>query len=116
MTNAEWSEINFSEALWTIPEEHMKRRNSRLGVPVAAGADIVIAENLCWRIGVRPLVAVRFGPADEQPGAQPCADADLSTQKKGKPLAKPSPHDLRRTASTLLHEAGHDTDYLLINH
>lgn len=29
---------------------------------------------------------------------------------EGKPLGKFSPHDLRRTASTLLHEAGYNTN------
>lgn len=28
LTNATWSEINFTEALWTIPKERMKRRNT----------------------------------------------------------------------------------------
>lgn len=30
----------------------------------------------------------------------------------GKPLADFSPHDLRRTASTQLHEAGYNTDWI----
>lgn len=30
LTNATWSEINFSEALWTIPKERMKRRSQHL--------------------------------------------------------------------------------------
>lgn len=30
LINATWSEINFSEALWTIPKERMKRRNPHL--------------------------------------------------------------------------------------
>src|SRR5690606_37166515 len=30
LTNATWSEINFSEALWTVPKERMKRRNPHL--------------------------------------------------------------------------------------
>ncbi|WP_444543535.1 tyrosine-type recombinase/integrase [Laribacter hongkongensis] len=33
-------------------------------------------------------------------------------QKEGKPLTKFGPHDLRRTASTLLHEAGYNTDWI----
>lgn len=33
-------------------------------------------------------------------------------QKEGEPLAKFCPHDLRRTASTLLHEAGYNTDWI----
>lgn len=30
LTNATWNEINFNEALWTIPKERMKRRNPHL--------------------------------------------------------------------------------------
>jgi len=30
LSNATWSEVNFSEALWTIPKERMKRRNPHL--------------------------------------------------------------------------------------
>lgn len=33
-------------------------------------------------------------------------------QKEGQPLAKFGPHDLRRTASILLHEAGYNTDWI----
>ena len=33
-------------------------------------------------------------------------------QKEGQPLTKFGPHDLRRTASTLLHEAGYNTDWI----
>lgn len=33
-------------------------------------------------------------------------------QKNGETLAKFGPHDLRRTASTLLHEAGYNTDWI----
>ena len=35
-----------------------------------------------------------------------------AAQKDAKPLAKFGPHDLRRTASTLLHEAGYNTDWI----
>lgn len=33
-------------------------------------------------------------------------------QKEGKALTKFGPHDLRRTVSTLLHEAGYNTDWI----
>ena len=33
-------------------------------------------------------------------------------QKEGELLPKFGPHDLRRTASTLLHEAGYNTDWI----
>lgn len=35
-----------------------------------------------------------------------------AAQKDGKSLTKFGPHDLRRTASTLLHEAGYNTDWI----
>ncbi len=35
-----------------------------------------------------------------------------AAQKDGKSLSKFGPHDLRRTASTLLHEAGYNTDWI----
>ncbi len=33
-------------------------------------------------------------------------------EKEGKPLSKFGPHDLRRTSSTLLHEAGYNSDWI----
>lgn len=35
-----------------------------------------------------------------------------ATQKDGQSLSKFGPHDLRRTASTLLHEEGYNTDWI----
>lgn len=35
-----------------------------------------------------------------------------TVQKEGQSLSKFGPHDLRRTASTLLHEAGYNTDWI----
>ncbi|MGC8732940.1 MAG: tyrosine-type recombinase/integrase, partial [Halothiobacillaceae bacterium] len=35
-----------------------------------------------------------------------------AAQEDGKPLGKFCVHDLRRTASTLLHEAGYNTDWI----
>lgn len=43
LTNATWSEINFSEALWTIPKERMKRRNPHLVFLSGQAMDILIA-------------------------------------------------------------------------
>jgi integrase len=52
---------------------------------------------------------------------QPMSNATLNrvlelvytqAQKDGKELGKFGPHDLRRTASTLLHEAGYNTDWI----
>src|SRR5690606_40223467 len=43
LTKATWSEINFSEALWTIPKERMKRRNPHLVFLSRQALDIFIA-------------------------------------------------------------------------
>ena len=43
LTNATWSEINFSEALWTTPKERMKRRNPHLVFLSQQALDIFIA-------------------------------------------------------------------------
>lgn len=43
LTNATWSELNFSEALWTIPKERMKRRNSHVVYLSQQALDIFIA-------------------------------------------------------------------------
>ncbi|KPW94214.1 Integrase [Pseudomonas syringae pv. castaneae] len=43
LTNATWSEINFSEALWTIPKERMKRRNPHLVFLSRQALDFFIA-------------------------------------------------------------------------
>ena len=43
VTNATWNEINFSEALWTIPKERMKRRNPHLVFLSRQAMDIMVA-------------------------------------------------------------------------
>jgi len=43
LTNATWSEVNFSEALWTVPKERMKRRNPHHVYLSRQALDIFIA-------------------------------------------------------------------------
>lgn len=43
LTNATWNEINFSEALWTILKERMKRRTPHLVFLSRQALDILIA-------------------------------------------------------------------------
>ncbi|KEZ94903.1 integrase [Xanthomonas vasicola pv. vasculorum NCPPB 895] len=106
LTNATWSEINFTEALWTIPKERMKRRNSHLVFLSKQALDIFIALKT-------------FAGGSEY--VLPLSSATLNqvltltyrlAQKEGLSLGKFGPHDLRRTASTLLHEAGYNTDWI----
>ena len=93
LTNATWSEINFTEALWTIPKERMKRRNPHLEyvLPSRYDSDLPMSSAT-----LNQVLTLTYRLA----------------QKEGQSLGKFGPHDLRRTASTLLHEAGYNTDWI----
>lgn len=114
LTSAKWDEVDFTKALWTIPKERMKRRNPHLVFLSRQALDIFIALKT-FAGGSDYLLPGRYD-SDE-----PMSSATLNrlltqtyrlAQKEGKPLGKFGPHDLRRTASTLLHEAGYNTDWI----
>ena len=114
LSNATWSEINFSEALWTIPKERMKRRNPHLVFLSCQALDIFIALKT-FAGGSEYILPSRYDSDLPMSSATLNRVLDLTyrrAQKDGKPLAKFGPHDLRRTASTLLHEAGYNTDWI----
>lgn len=114
LTDAKWNEISFTDALWTIPKERMKRRNPHLVFLSRQALDIFMALKI-FAGGSEWVLPSRYD-ADA-----PMSNATLNrvlelvytlAQKDGKELAKFGPHDLRRTASTLLHEAGYNTDWI----
>ena len=114
LSNATWPEINFSEALWTIPKERMKRRNPHLVFLSRQALDIFIALKT-FAGGSEYVLPSRYDSDVPMSAATLNRVMTLtyqSAQKKGEPLAKFGPHDLRRTASTLLHEAGYNTDWI----
>ena len=108
LTNATWSEINFSEALWTIPKERMKRRNPHLVFLSQQALDIFIAMKT-FAGGSDFVLPSRY---DSDAPMSAATLNQVLAQKDGKSLTKFGPHDLRRTASTLLHEAGYNTDWI----
>lgn len=114
LTDATWSEINFSQAVWTIPKERMKRRNPHLVFLSRQALDIFIA--LKTFAGSSEYVLPSRYDSDHHMSSatlnQVLTLVYKLAQKEGKPLIKFGPHDLRRTASTLLHEAGYNTDWI----
>jgi integrase len=114
LTNATWGEINFSEALWTIPKERMKRRNPHLVFLSQQALDFFIA--LKTLAGGSDYVLPSRYDSDLPMSAATINQVLTLTyrlaQKEGVPLGKFGPHDLRRTASTLLHEAGYNSDWI----
>ncbi len=114
LTNATWNEINFSEALWTIPKERMKRRNPHLVFLSRQATDILIALKT-FAGGSDYILPSRYDSDAPMSSATMNRVMDLTykaAQKEGQSLSKFGPHDLRRTASTLLHEAGYNTDWI----
>ncbi|TDY97427.1 UNVERIFIED_ORG: site-specific recombinase XerD [Herbaspirillum seropedicae] len=114
LTNATWSEINFSEGLWTIPKERMKRRNPHLVFLSRQALDIFIALKT-FAGGSEYVLPSRYDsdlPMSSATLNQVLTSTYRLAQKEGRVLGKFGPHDLRRTASTLLHEAGYNSDWI----
>lgn len=114
LTMVRKSEINFSEALWTIPKERMKRRNPHLVFLSQQALDIFIAMKT-FAGGSDFVLPSRYdsdAPMSAATLNQVLTLTYKAAQKDGKSLTKFGPHDLRRTASTLLHEAGYNTDWI----
>ncbi|WP_228893011.1 tyrosine-type recombinase/integrase [Pseudoduganella aquatica] len=114
LTDAKWEEVNFSQALWTIPAKRMKRRNPHNVYLSRQALDMFVALKTC--AGTSPFVL----PSRYDPDI-PMSHATLNritmslldeAEKGGESLANFTPHDLRRTASTMLHEAGYNTDWI----
>ncbi|MYZ51576.1 tyrosine-type recombinase/integrase [Malikia spinosa] len=114
LTDAKWTEISFTNALWTVPKVRTKKKRDHL-VPLSSQAlDIFVA--LKTFAGGSDFILPSRYDADA-----PMSSATLNrtlelvyrlAQKESKDLAKFGPHDLRRTGSTLLHEAGYNTDWI----
>lgn len=114
LIEATWEEINFTDAVWTIPAERMKRRNPHNVYLSRQVLDIFVALKTCAG-GSRYVLPSRYDPDIHMSKAtlnQVTTLAFKLAQKEGRPLSKFGPHDLRRTASTLLHEAGYNTDWI----
>ena len=113
LTNATWREVNFTDAVWTIPKERMKRRNPHNVYLSRQALDIFVALKT-FAGGSEYVLPSRYD------SDRPMSNATLNqvltltyklAQKDGVALAKFGPHDLRRTASTLL-QAGYNTDWI----
>ena len=114
LTKATWDEINFEEALWTIPAARMKKRPPHV-VPLSNQAlDILI--------GLKTLAgSSEFILPSRYDSTKPMSSATFNrffqhlseeAEKQGKILPHFGPHDLRRTASPHLHERGGPSDWI----
>lgn len=114
MAEGEWGEVDFTKRIWTIPAARMKRRNPHNVCLSNQALDILVALTTCAGAS-RFIFPLRYD------GDQPMSKATLNrvtmaiievAQADGVPLAPFTPHDFRRTASTVLHEAGYASDWI----
>ena len=114
LTDATWEEVDFEHAVWTIPGVRMKRRNPHNVYLSRQAMDILIAFKTCAG-------ASRYILPNRYDIDRPMSGVSLNgvlvkvvetANSDGCPLDPFWPHDLRRTGSTLLHEAGFNTDWI----
>jgi len=114
LQDAIWDEIDFENAVWTIPKERMKRSKAHNVYLSRQALDIMIALKTCAG-NSKYLLPSRYD-----------ADAPMSratfnrvtyavverAKKEGLPVEPFTVHDLRRTGSTLLNELGFNSDWI----
>ncbi|NIL23495.1 tyrosine-type recombinase/integrase [Yersinia mollaretii] len=112
--HASWEEIDFDNATWTIPAERMKMTRPHVVYLSKQALDILIGFKAFY-CETKYLVPGRYS------SIEPLSDAALNrvinttvdrANKEGFELENFSVHDLRRTASTLLHEHGFNSDWI----
>jgi integrase len=114
LQDATWGEVDFENAVWSIPKERMKRSKPHNVYLSEQAIDILIALKTCSG-NSRYLLPSRYD-ADEpmwRATFNRLTTAIVEIAKKEElPLAHFTVHDLRRTGSTLLNEIGFNSDWI----
>lgn len=114
LTNAKWEEVNFAEGTLTVPASRMKARKPHVVFLSSQALDLLVALKT-FAGGSVYVFPSRYD------SHLPMSAATLNrvmtlcwqyAQRDGKNLGKFGPHDMRRTASTILHEAGYNSDWI----
>ena len=114
LQDAVWDEVDFENAVWSIPKERMKRSKAHNVYLSQQMLDIFIALKTC--AGNSKYVLPSRYDADA-----PMSRATFNritvavverAKKEGLPLESFTIHDLRRTGSTLLNEVGFNSDWV----
>lgn len=112
--DASWDEADFETATWTLPKERMKARRPHRVYLSEQALEVLVAFKTCFGSSV-------YLHPGRYETASPISSATLnrvidSTVKQicagGETFEPFTVHDLRRTASTHLHEAGFNTDWI----
>ncbi|MDC6123175.1 tyrosine-type recombinase/integrase [Proteus mirabilis] len=112
--HATWDEIDFKNRQWVIPKVRMKGRKEHVIYLSDQAMDILTGMKVC-AMGSNYLMPGRYDIK------KPLSNAALNNvidgtvkriNEKGIEFEPVTVHDLRRTASTLLHEAGYNSDWI----
>lgn len=113
-TLATWPEVDFRKSTWTIPADRMKAGREHVIYLSSQAYDLLVGLQMCAG-GSEYLVPGRYN------FRKPLSNAALNSlidrtvaaiNKDGEKIQEFTVHDLRRTASTLLHEADYPSDWI----
>lgn len=114
LQDAVWDEVDFENAVWTIPKERMKRSKAHNVYLSRQMLDILIALKTC--AGNSPYLLPSRYDADAPMSRATFNRVTYSVVDQAKkdrlPLEPFTVHDLRRTGSTLLNELGFNSDWI----
>ncbi|MCK6431290.1 MAG: tyrosine-type recombinase/integrase [Burkholderiaceae bacterium] len=114
LLNATWDEVDFENAIWTIPKQRMKGRVPHNVYLSQQALDIMVALRTCAG-GSRYLLPSRYEADKTMSNAtlNRVTDAVVKRAKEARlPLEPFTVHDLRRTGSTILNELGFNRDWI----
>ena len=114
LLDATWDEVDFENAVWTIPKERMKRSKAHNVYLSSQVLDIFIALKTCAGNSkyVLPSRYDADAPMSRATFNRVTYSVVEQASKEGLPLQAFTVHDLRRTASTLLNELGFNSDWI----
>lgn len=114
LQDATWDEVDFENAVWSIPKERMKRSKAHNVYLSQQAVDIFIALKTCAG-NSRYVLPSRYdadAPMSRATFNRITTAVVVRARKEGLPLEPFTVHDLRRTGSTLLNELGFNSDWI----
>jgi integrase len=114
LQDATWDEVDFENAVWSIPKERMKRSRAHNVYLSQQAVDIFIALKTCAG-NSRYVLPSRYdadAPMSRATFNRITTAVVVRAKKEGLPLEPFTVHDLRRTGSTLLNEIGFNSDWI----
>jgi len=114
LINARWDWVDFEKATFNIPSDSMKARRPHVVYLSTQAVDLLVGMRAC--AGASRFVLPSRYDSDQSISAatlnQTISYAFKHLVTDGIQIPRFTVHDLRRTASTLLHEAGYNSDWI----